>query len=148
MDRIVHPQSALNPEAHVLEQALERNKSVAKAQTDAKAQACLVWSAQDPGILSRNGMGPKLQFAGIEADAEPTNQRLGPLDIGHFVDGEESGAKVRLIDLQLLSTPLKPGLSLDDARVDGLGAITAGQRFPRAGAMSLEDDIGIEEDRG
>ena len=57
-------------------------------------------------------------------------------------------AKLRLVDLQLPSSPLKSGLSLDDASLDGLDAITAGQRFPRAGSKSLEDDIGVEEERG
>ena len=147
MGRIVHPQSALNPEAHVLEQALERNKSVAKAQTDAEAQAGYVRAAQNPGVMSPQRMRPEIAFAWIERDIERANENLRAVDIGHFVDGEEPGAKLRLIDLQLLSTPLKPGLSLDDARVDGLDAITAGHRFPRADAMSLEDDIGIEEDR-
>ena len=148
MDRIVHPQSALNPEAHVFKQALERNKSVAKAQTDAEAQAGYVRAAQNPRVMSPQRMRPEIAFAWIERDIGQANENLRALDIGHFVDCEESGAKLRLIDLQLLSTPLKPGLSLDDARVDGLDAIAAGQRFPRAGAMSLEDDIGIEEDRG
>jgi hypothetical protein len=83
-------------------------------------------------------LAPADDAAGMEA--EDTEQP-------ELVDGDESGAKLRLVDLQLLSTPLKSGLGLDDAGFDGLDAIAPGQRFPRAGAMSLEDDIGIEEDR-
>ena len=96
----------------------------------------------------RERMRPEIAFAWIERDIGRADENLSALDIGHFVDGERVSREAPSHRFAALSTPLKPGLSLDDARVDGLDAITAGQRFPRAGAMSLEDDIGIQEDRG
>ena len=93
-------------------------------------------------------MRPEIPFAWIQRNVGRANENLGTLEIGHFVDGGELAAKRRVVDLQLPSAPLKSGLRLDDASFDGLDAITAGQCFPRAGSMSLEDDIGVEEDRG
>ena len=92
-------------------------------------------------------MGPQLQLAGIEADARPTNQRLGPLSIGRVVNRDEPCAKLRLVNLELFPSPLISSLRLSHARLHGLDAVAAGQRLPRTGAKSLECDVCVDEER-
>ena len=148
MGRIVHPQSALNPEAHVLEQALERNKSVAKAQTDAKAQAGYVRAAQNQASCLRSACAQRSRSPGSSAISDE-RMRTSARSISATLWTARS---LREAPSHRFAAPFDAAETRsevsDDARVDGLDAITAGQHFPRAAAMSLEDDIGIQEDRG
>ena len=92
-------------------------------------------------------MRPQRPLADAQCNVGRSNGHDGALRILHWMDCLERCHELHGIDLQLCPPALKAGLRFCHAILDRLDAVAVRKRAPGSYPETLQDGVGIDEDR-